>query len=311
MKIVYYLTIAVFALGSCHSGKAQKDQTAKEAQDKPKGFTLPEIPVMYTSPEQRADFLVKHYWDNFDFADTGYIHLPEITEQAFVDFVDVANHSSMEVVSEGMKRMMTKAEKEKKMFNHFVSLADKYLYDPNSPFRNEEFYIPILEKMMETDMLDDVEKTRPQYRLKLALKNRLGTKALNFTYTTQSGKQGTLYALPSEYILIYINNPGCHACTEISEGLKQSGTVQYLLSEKRMAILCIYPDEDLDEWKKHQHEFPSNWINAYDKGAAIRGNDLYDLKAIPSLYLLDKNKTVLLKDATLPQIEQYLNNNIN
>jgi hypothetical protein len=304
MKVFHYLIIAVFTFSSCHNGKAPKEQTTEKAQT-PR-FILPEIPAMYTSPEQQTDFLVKHYWDNFDFTDTTCIHLPEITEQAYANFLDIANHSSMESARDGMKRMMANAGKDKKVFDYFVSLADKYLYDPNSLFRNEEFYIAILEKMIETDVLDEVEKSRPQYRLKLAQKNRLGTKALNFTYTMPSGKQGTLYGLPAEYTLVYINNPGCHACGEITEGMKRSEVVQYALSGKRMTILCIYPDEDLGEWKKHQGDFPPSWINGYDKGAVIREKDLYDLKAIPSLYLLDRNKIVLLKDATLPQVEQYL-----
>lgn len=307
MKTFYYLMFVLLVCSSCNSKSTQKDQTTEKAQDAPKNFTLPEMPAMFTTPEQRADFLAKHYWDNFDFTDTSYIHLPEITEQAYVDFLDVANHSPMQSAYEGVKKLMTNAEKDKKVFNYFVSLADKYLYDPNSPFRNEELYIAVLETMLESNHLEDVEKTRPQYRLNLAQKNRLGTKALNFTYTTQSGKQGSLYDFSTEYILVYINNPGCHACGEITEGLKQSRIVEYLLSEKRITILCIYPDEDLEEWKNHQSDFPKNWINGYDKGTVMRDKDLYDLKAIPSLYLLDKNKTVLLKDATFPQVEQYLN----
>ena len=312
MKLFYYLAIILFACTSCNSGSASKEKTTTEkAQNTLKPFTLPEIPAMYTSPEQRADFLVKHYWDNFDFADTNYINKPEITEQAYVDFLDVANHSPMESAFDGMKSLMNKAETEKKVFDYFISLSDKYLYDPNSPFRNEELYIRVLEKMVETNLLDDTEKTRPQYRLQLAQKNRLGTKAINFTYTMESGKQGALYGVNTEYILLYINNPGCHACGEITEGMKHSQIIQYLLHQKRMTILCIYPDEDLEEWKRHQSDFPPSWINGYDKGTVMRDKDLYDLKAIPSLYLLDKNKTVLLKDATFPQVEQYLNNNLN
>lgn len=38
----------------------------------------------------------------------------------------------------------------------------------------------------------------------------------------------------------------------------------------------------------------------------IDQKNLYDLKAIPTLYLLDKDKTVLLKDATAEEIEEYL-----
>ena len=308
MKLFYYLAIALPICASCTNGSSKEKgkATTEQVQDTLKRFTLPEIPTMYTTPEQRADFLVKHYWDHFDFTDTTYINLPDVAEQAYVDFLDVSQHVPMPSAYDGMKRLVEYAEKNKKVFDYFISLSDKYLYDPNSPFRNEDLYIAVLERMIETNLLDDTEKTRPQYRLELAQKNRVGTKALNFTYTMSSGKQNTLYGTQAEYTLLYINNPGCHACAEITEQMKASQIIQGLLSQKRIAILCIYPDEELDEWKKHQDDFQSTWINGYDKNTIIRNKSLYDLRATPSLYLMDKNKTVLLKDATLLQIEQFL-----
>ncbi len=39
------------------------------------------------------------------------------------------------------------------------------------------------------------------------------------------------------------------------------------------------------------------WINGYDKELTVLERELYDLKAMPTLYLLDKDKKVLLKDA--------------
>lgn len=308
MKTIYYVVLMLLLLCSaCNSKGVQKEQATEAEQTTTQGFELPQIPAMYTTPEQRTEFLVKHYWEHFNFSDTSYIHLPEITEQAYADFLNTTNYTSIGVACEGMKILMNRAKENKTMFDYFTSMADKYLYDPNSPYRNEELYIAVLEQMIETDLLTDTDKIRPQYRLNLAKKNRLGTKALNFTYTTSSGKQGTMYALRSEYLLIYINNPGCHACGEITEELKHSEIVQQLLANKRLTILCIYPDEDLTGWKDHLGDFPAEWINGYDKDFVIRDNNLYDLKAIPSLYLLDKGKTVLLKDATFVQIEQYFN----
>ena len=39
----------------------------------------------------------------------------------------------------------------------------------------------------------------------------------------------------------------------------------------------------------------------------MRKEELYDLRAIPSLYLLDKDKKVLLKDcASVDMVETYL-----
>ena len=71
-------------------------------------------------------------------------------------------------------------------------------------------------------------------------------------------------------------------------------------------LLAVYPDEDKEEWERHLPDFPKEWINGYDKKLVIKEKNLYDLKAIPTLYLLDKDKKVLLKDATVAQIDQYL-----
>lgn len=171
---------------------------------------------------------------------------------------------------------------------------------------NEEFYIPVLEAMVASPILSETEKIRPQARLELAQKNRVGTKALDFTYTLASGAQGTLYQIKSDYTLLFINNPGCHACTETIEALKSIPMVSELIKKKKLTILSLYPDEELDEWRKHRSEFPAEWINGYDKSFTIKTKNLYDLKAIPTLYLLDANKKVLLKDATTQAIYDNL-----
>ena len=261
---------------------------------------------MMTVPEQRADFLVKHYWDNVNFADTNYIHHPEVTEQAWADYCDILNHVPLETAQQAMRKTIERTNVDKKVFTYITDLADKYLYDPNSPMRNEEFYIPVLDAMLASPILEEIEKVRPKARRELAQKNRIGTKALNFNYTLASGAQGSLYQQKSDYTLLFINNPGCHACTETIEALKNAPVINQLLAQKKLIVLSIYPDEELDEWKKHLNEFPKEWINGYDKKFIIKEQQLYDLKAIPTLYLLNKDKTVLLKDAPVQAIEEYL-----
>lgn len=298
--------VLTILLCSCKNGNATAPQDKNAPQDTTITFTLPEIPAMLTAPEQRADFLVRHYWDNVSFADTCLLHKKEVAEQAWVDYCDIMHHVPLATAQEAMKGMIRKTEQTRRMFDYFTELADKYLYDPNSPIRNEELYIPVLEAMIATPVLDETEKIRPQARLELAQKNRPGTKALNFTYTLASGATGTLYQCPAEYTLLFINNPGCHACAETIEGLKSSQMISRLVADKKLKILAVYPDEDLDEWHKHRNEFSGEWINGYDKTQNMKMKNLYDLKAIPTLYLLDKNKIVLLKDAPLPVIEEYL-----
>ena len=67
----------------------------------------------------------------------------------------------------------------------------------------------------------------------------------------------------------------------------------------------VYPDEDVQLWKSHLHEMSNEWINAYDKGQVLTLEHLYDLSAIPSFYLLDKDKKVLLKDVDWMDVQRF------
>lgn len=153
-----------------------------------KKFTLPLIPAMLNTPELRADYLVRHYWDNMDFTDTTYINLPDVTEQAWVDFIDILKIVPDTTAIAAIKQMYKMADQKKVVFFYYTDLAEKYLYDPNSPMRNEEFYIPVLDAMLESKVLNDTEKILPQGRRELAEQNRIGRPAEDFTYTLLSGK---------------------------------------------------------------------------------------------------------------------------
>lgn len=85
--------------------------------------------------------------------------------------------------------MMSKASTDSSMFVYFSGLYEKYLYDPNSPMRDESLYIYVLDAVLEAPFLDEVSKIRPAHLLELALKNRVGEPATDFTYTLVDGKK--------------------------------------------------------------------------------------------------------------------------
>ena len=74
---------------ACSNGQASIKQSKVIETDTITTLTLPTIPVMLNTTEQRADYLARHYWDNVNFADSNYIHHPEVTEQGWVNFIDI------------------------------------------------------------------------------------------------------------------------------------------------------------------------------------------------------------------------------
>lgn len=307
MKFVYVFTILMLLI-SCNTPSSSAVQKEEVQQTNPPVFQMVDIPSILTNPEERAEYLVKNYWNKFNFSDTTSLAYPDEVEQAFVNYIDILPHTKMEVATASLKKTMENAGTEKKMFNHFFELYERYLYDPNSPMRNEEFFIPILEAAIATPVLDDTNKIRPKSLLELAQKNRKGTVASDFTFTLENGEKQSLHKQNTEYILIYFYNPGCPACEETSRKMKRSPLIANLTSNKKLKIVAIYPDEDLSEWRKHLSSIPKDlgWINGYDQDVYLKNEEVYDLKAIPTLYLLDKNKNVILKDAAFEQIEAFL-----
>jgi len=182
---------------------------------------------------------------------------------------------------------------------------EHYFYDPNSPVLDEEIYLRALDGILAAKSLTDVDKMQYEYQHRICSLNRVGTPAEDFAFELMQGKKGSLYGINGDYTLIFFNNPGCHACGEILEVIENS-PVMDMVSNGKVKALAMYIDEDLKAWRENRDKFPKEWIYAHDHNMILRDNNLYGLRAIPSLYLLDKEKRVILKDAPVENVINYL-----
>ena len=138
-----------------------------------------------------------------------------------------------------------------------------------------------------------------------ALKNRKGTAAADFSYITENGETGTLHGIHAKHTILYFFNPDCHDCARVSEIIGNDSTIREMVGSKQLSVLALYPDKDMTAWNKHFGKWPKEWITA--RYADLAEKEKYDLPAIPNIYLLDENKTVVLKDAAIEEIIDHLN----
>lgn len=301
-RIALILALSLFA-ASC-GGRRSQQQTACVSQ--PRVF-LPAIAPARLSPQEQRDYLRWHYWDRFDFADTLFVREADTAQMVEAYARWVALISDRPADAAPMDSLMRRASASRPMLDYFTMLAQQVIHDPNSPLRNDEFYIPVMQAVLASPYYDEYERIGPAYDLAMASQNRLGQRANDFRYTLASGATGTLYGVKAEYTLLFINNPGCGMCKQLREQISGSPMLSEMIERGRLKILALYPDEDLTEWRNYRDHIPASWINAYDAGCLVRENGTYDLTAIPSLYLLDSDKRVLVKDSTdVPYIEEVI-----
>ena len=283
-------------------------------------FPVIQIPGMYIEPEDRAAYFGEHFWDSFlsvsdkyrcDSLTVNGISVEDLESQ-FSTFVSIIEEEEIGIGAAAVASLFQKVEAfqaaspESNVFEQFNRLADKYLYDPNSPFRNEDLYLPYLQGLVASPLTDPLLVPSYEHAARLCALNPVGSPAADFRFVDIAGRSHTLYGVKAEYTLLFFSNPGCTACKDIIDNLKTIQNVRDLLSEGRLAVVNVYIDEDIDAWRSYQEIYPKEWYNGYDPSFSIRSNLSYSVRAIPSLYLLDSKKNVIMKDAVEQNVFAFL-----
>ena len=138
-------------------------------------------------------------------------------------------------------------------------------------------------------------------------KNQVGKQANDISFVTKEGYTNSLYKVEAPLLLLVFNNPDCSLCHQTENSIAQNELLQAMLNSGRLKLLAITPDTDYEEWLNHK--YPSNWLVGYDKEKVIYEQRLYDIQRLPCLYLLDKDKRVLLKEADYDRLCKYLSEN--
>ena len=267
-----------------------------------RAFRLPDVPEALRDPADRADYLALHYWDCFDFADTVLLSCPEITEQAFVDFLSVLPHAREAAAA--VDTLYSRAAVRSEALYCFIGLGDKYLYEPNSPMCDEELYILVLRALTANPRIGEADKLRPRRLLETVSKNRPGDKAADFEFLGRDGVKRRMSHLKAEYTLLCFYDPSCDECGRVKGRLAASPAVCGMVGEGRLAVLSVNVAGDSGAWR--DAAVPEGWTDGCDVGERLVRGAVYDLKAMPTLYLLDREKRVLLKDTSVGRLEAKL-----
>ena len=312
------ILIALFFFCACgsRSGKTVSNAPAKRE------FPQVEIPSMYTEPQERSAYVTQHFWDRF--TDTTQVFAcdsltvngvaVDAVESQMGLFATLVGRMPLDEGGKAVARLFDRAEgferkyPESNVFEELSRLTKHYLYDPNSPVRNEDLYGYYVERLSKSDLIDSSYRMGYEWEAKACRLNRVGTKAADFSFIDTHGRHRTLYGIKAEYMVLIFANPGCHACQEFTKAMSASPAISALIGSGRVKVVDVYIDQEIEDWKAHIADYPADWINGYDPGYVIRTDLLYNVRGIPSIYLLDADKTVLMKDAPEENVLEALEN---
>ncbi len=295
MKI-FYISI-IFLLFACSGDLSKKRGKG--------GFSIIEFTEKIGSEEERRRFLAEHYWDNLSPEDTASLDAAE-TERLFLEYVDCLSAVEHDSAHLYIYRCMTAEGLGRIWARRFLVLADKHLFNIESSRLNESLYLPFAEGALSAGVLAEEEEPVYMRRIEVARKNRPGSKATDFDFRLPNGMLASLYGIRCELTLVLFHDPECENCCRTLYELVDNDIIRKLISDGRLAAMMVYTEGESGVWEKHRSETPRGWINCFDDGEDIRRRMLYALRALPSIYLMDKGKVVLLKDAKPGELIRFL-----
>lgn len=306
------IATAVILITGCGQKKAEQFQA----------LPFPDVfpPAMMEDAKDRAEYMALNTWNRIVDPSREYPSDSTLVsgvrkgdvEQKFAAWCQVLDMAGHKTAFKSVNRLYDaalaceKANPSSNVFETFKELVEKYLFDPNSPYRNEDYYGLYAERLAEYPGLSAEMQDKYARDAGLCALNRVGTKATDFRFADRRGKMHSLYGIKAPHTLLFFSNPGCDACMNIINVLKGEPRIAQMIASGQLAVLNIYIDEDLEAWRSYMPIYPDEWYNGFDPDFVIRNEELYNVRAIPSLYLLDAEKTVILKDAPENRVFEYL-----
>ena len=315
MKKVLIILLC-FALLGC------KNKT-REPSVQTRVFPSVSVPGVMTDPEERLNYMISHYWDGF-FSGEGTTNADYILgvrnddiEQGLSNFIYLISQipvpEAQTKVADLFSRIENKQQEDTSSLQYLrmTELVSKYLYDPNSPLRSEDLFHPFVEGLVRSEFTQEEKRAGYEFEEQMCRLNPYGTVAADFSFVDSAGRKKSLHDIRARYTVLFFSNPGCKACQDIIGELQTFPPLDELIAQKDLAIMNIYIDTDVDAWNSYVGNYPSNWINGRDADQQINSDQLYYVRAIPSLYLLDEQKRVIFKDAPTANVLNFIANNIN
>jgi len=269
---------------------------------------------LYTTPvissslsrEERMAFLRQHYFDRTDFTDTSLLRSPAYANKAISYLALYSNNRLQQKQLEaefikGVTVILSAAsvnpEVYKFLLDYLIGGFDKYHFDDVITYMAENFSDP-------SACEDADKKSALQKKLETYKKIATGKPAPDIEIPDAKGVPVRLSTLRSEYTLLIFYSSGCSHCADMMPKVKALYDSQ---KPKRMEIVAVSVDTEKQAWLDFVRAGRYGWVNLCDlKGFDSPATDVYNIYATPTMFLLDRDKTILAKPISYRELEQVL-----
>lgn len=191
----------------------------------------------------------------------------------------------------------------------FADDMQRRFFDPNSPLRNDEIYSVALEREKLCDSWTSFDQKRISWAQRLLANNAVGSAVEDIVL---GGKEETtLHGIIDRPVVFLLYGEKCAACSELIDALGKSDFLLKKADSGEIRLVSMYVGDDPQEFIDLSRRL-EGWSNYFDLLSSVYSAVTFDIRLVPSLYLIDSDKTVLVRGTlNVGEIENKLDINHN
>lgn len=254
-------------------------------------FEYPMAPEELQSINDKSNYLVERFWDPMDFKAKQTVDQNALNDAFRVYSVPLRWAEKGKSLASADK-LLEKLSKNPTLMLQFMKAAEECLYGPRADAWIDEIYVKFLRSFVKNKKIPDTRKKRYEQQLATLEKSMLGAKAPEFKFTDRNGKESTYFPMTTPTMIIF-GDPSVSDWRLSRLKLESNITLSQAVDKGQVNIMFIVPMET-GNWKEETSDYSEKWTVGYSP--AIDGT--FDFRAMPSIYVIDSEGKIVMKNVT-------------
>ena len=288
-----------------------------------KAMKNPEVPPASQHPGGKYDstfayrYYKDHYWDDTWFFDERLVRT-SFFEEKLDDYFATMIYPHPDSVIKEIDWMLAYATANDEMQRFLlVKFINRYL-NPQYMWE-DKVYVHLFEKYFsqkEYPWLTEKGKKTIFDRYYSMAANIFGSTAADIQLPDSTGKTKSLYSITNPYTIVIFWDPTCGHCKETLPRIDSIYRAKWSSLNVKIFAVAKETDGTIKDWLSFvgEHQL-KGWEHVYyskdANDARVKNNipsyyQLYDVQVVPTLYLLDKDKSIIAKKIPFDQIDKVL-----
>lgn len=275
---------------------------------------IPEPPILANG---RADstfqfrYYKSHFFDKFDFTDERMLRTPIFHSKinSYLENLTVKHPDSIIISCD---YLIQQSRPNKDVFQYLVSYLTSN-YERSKIMGLEGVFVHMVKTYYKTDQVwwvDEAQMFKIVDRAETIEPLMIGKLSPNLYLRDTTETVRELHAIDADFTIVIFYDPDCGHCKKEMPVIKQHHN-DWLKEGIEVEVFAVCVELEKEPWKEFLHTYDiAEWINVGEfrtivDGEYVRENDpyvtpfpyikqLYDIIGTPKIYLLDKNKNILV-----------------